>query len=175
MAAKETTLNLTLIDTHSSQTIGIADLSYYQTGHGISSPTLEVEVPGYGKQVFPFVKNSLQIINSEHLGITCEDECLADLPDGIYKVRYSIYPAYKYYVDKTFLRVENLWQKFDKYFLTLELDCRTPSSVQRKQLEEVELYIQGAIAAANNCATKLALELYQKADKTLDALIKAYG
>lgn len=172
MAVTEPILNIIVMDLHSPNLLGIADMSSYSANWNIVSPTLELSVPGYDKKFIPFTPKALQVLNSTTIGITCDDECVKELPDGVYQMRYSIYPAYKYFVDKTFLRVEKLYEKFDSYFLSLELDCKTASSTQRKQLEEVELYIQGAIAAANNCATKLALELYSKADKILNSLIK---
>lgn len=175
MPVTEPILDVIVMDLHSPLLLGLGDMSNYPVNWNIVSPTLEITSPGYDKKSIAFTPKALQVLNSEHLGITCEGECNAKLPDGIYQIRYSIYPAYKYYVDKTFLRVEKLYEKFDSYFLSLELTCKNASSTQRKQLEEVELYIQGAIAAANNCATNLALELYQKADKILNSLIKTNG
>jgi hypothetical protein len=172
MAQKEPSLNLTFIDTHSRDTMGIADLSYYPTSWNIVSPTLSVDVPGFGKKLLPFSPNSLQVLNSEVLGVTCEGECTAPLPDGIYKLRYTITPAYKYYVDKTFIRVEKLWEKFDQYFLSLQLNCNPATTPIRRMIEEIELDIEGAVAAANHCATDLALTLYRKADKKLDNLLQ---
>lgn len=172
---KEPFLDLSLMDLNSTKLLGIIDISAYPTNWNKVSPTLEITIPGFNTVFLPFVPSSLQVINSNHLGITCDDDCLKALPDGIYTLRYSIYPAYKYYVDKTFLRVEQLYEKFDKLFLTLELQCVSPSSTQRKQMEEIELYIQGAMAAASNCAIKLATELYNKADNLLTGLIKTNG
>ena len=153
-------------------TLGIAVLSFYTTNYNIVSPTLSVDVPGFGKKLFPFTPNSLQVLNSEVLGVTCEGDCTAPLPDGIYKLRYTITPAYKYYVDKTFIRVEKLWQKFDQYLLSLHLDCTASTALERNRLEEVKLDIEGAVAAANNCATDLALTLYKKAEKKLNTLLQ---
>jgi hypothetical protein len=175
MAAKEPSLDITYMDLHSPKLMGITDISYYPTGFGIVSPTLEVSIPGYNTVFVPFTPKALQVLNSTVLEVTGEDECFAELPDGLYTFRYSIYPAYKYYVDKTVLRVDALYRKFDTFFLTLELDCKSPSSVIKKQLDEVRLYIEGAVAAANNCANKLAIELYNKASKLLDGLIKTNG
>lgn len=175
MAVTEPQLNIGLMNLNDSKLMGIIDLSVYPTNWNTVSPTIEITTPGYGTEFIPFSPSSLQVINSNHLGVSCDSECLKVLPDGIYTFRYSIYPSYKYYVDKTFLRVEQLYEKFDKMFLTLELDCKEATSTQRKQLEEIELYIQGALAAASNCATKLASELYNKADRLLTSLIKTNG
>lgn len=175
MTATEPVLNISIMDLNDPKLLGIIDLSYYPANWNKVSPTVEITAPGYGTVFIPFVPSSLQVINSNHLGITCDSECLSYLPDGLYTMRYSIYPAYKYFVDKTFLRVEQLYEKFDKMFLSLELDCKEATSTQRKQLEEIEIYIKGAMAAASNCANKLAIELYNKADKLLTSLIKTNG
>jgi len=44
-----------------------------------------------------------------------------------------------------------------------------------KTLDDVQFYINGAVAAANKCATKLAMELYNKADRILMDIISNNG
>jgi hypothetical protein len=54
----------------------------------------------------------------------------------------------------------------------MQLNCKHSDKAKRALLDEIELYIHGAVAAANNCATDLATELYQKATSVLDKLLK---
>lgn len=168
------TLDLLYIDTHNNSTLGIVDISQYPTGFNIMTPTLEVTPPGFNKIAIPMVAYSLQIFNSHTLGIT-SGSCDPDpLPDGIYKVRYTIFPAHENYVNKSFLRVEKLLEKFDNIYVKLDLlQCDlTIKNAEKKQLDLIWEYINGAIASANKCAEKEAMELYNRADAALDKFEK---
>lgn len=167
-------LDLLYLDSHSSELLTIADVSQYPTGYAIASPTIEITPPGFPMKSIAFVARSLQVYNSTTLGIT-EEECSAiPLPDGIYKIRYTIYPAYKYYVNKSFLRVEKLLEKFDKVYVKLDIiQCDlTIKTAEKKKLNLIWEYINGAIASANQCAEKQAMELYARANDALDSFIK---
>lgn len=174
MAAETPTLNLLYIDTHNSSTLGIADISQYPTGFTVQSPTVEITPPSFNKETIPFVANSLQIYNSHTLGITSGDCTPTALPDGIYTIKYTVFPAYRNYVTKSFLRIEQLLEKFDKIYVKLDImQCDLATrNVERKQLNLIWEYINGAIASANNCAEKQAMELYNRADAALDKFSK---
>ena len=73
------------------------------------------------------------------------------------------------------MRIDKLQEKFDSAFLKLNMmECdgaiKTQSSVQ---LNTINFFIQGSLAAANNCAEKEANRLYNQADKMLDSFIKS--
>lgn len=167
-------LNLMNAPTFDSKLLAIIDISKYPSGFNIVSPTLSIVIPGYPEKQFLFTPQTLNVYNSYTLKISCSAEncTLVDLPDGIYIVKYAINPAYKYNVTKTFLRVDQLYQKFDEHFLSLELFTCDGQLKRNKQmiLDDAEFYIQGAIAAANRCSNNLAIELYKKASKLLDKL-----
>lgn len=169
-------LDLLYMDTHSKYTMAIGDASSYPTGFTISTPTIEIVVPGYNSITLPFVAQSIQVYNAATLGLNCVDSnCTTfPLPDGIYNVKYSIYPAYTYYVQKTFIRVSALQEKLDEVYLKMELmECdRALEEQDRKLLDTIQAFIDGAIAAANNCANKLAMELYRKAQKMMENYTK---
>lgn len=164
-------LDLLMLDTHNAKHLAIGDASSYPNNFSINTPTLEITPPSFPTKSIPFEARTIQVFNSFTLGITCvEDTCsLTDLPDGIYKVKYSIAPAYLYYVEKNFLRVDNLYKKFDTAYLKMDL-CIGKRS-EEKILNEIEGYIQGAIAASNSCALKLSMQLYNKANTLLDNFI----
>lgn len=168
-------LDLLMMDTHTKYHLAIGDISQYPSNYNIQVPTLEITPPGYPKISLAFVANSIQIYNSDTLGITCPDTACSPtpLPDGIYKVKYSIYPAYKYYVEKSFLRTTALLENFDKAYLKLDLlECDQQLKYHDRQLlDNIEHFINGAIAAGNNCANKLSMELYQKANTMLTKFI----
>ena len=122
------------------------------------------------EKVSPAVVN---IYTSENIGITCLGEEHVELPDGIYNVKYTISPAYQYFVERSFIRVDKLQEKFDTAFMKLDImQCDGPLRKQREEeLDTINFYIQGAIAAANKCAGELAMKLYRKADKMLNYFI----
>lgn len=155
--------------------LSVTDASIYPDDPPlVSAPSIEIEIPSFGTKILPFKPLETNIFASDTLGIT-EAGCKQPLPDGIYHLKYSVAPAYKNYVEKTILRVDKLQEKFDNAFLKLNMmECdgaiKTQSSVT---LNTINFFIQGAKAAANNCAEKEALKLYNQADHMLDTFIKA--
>lgn len=174
MAVSTPQLDITILDSHNSKLLVVADSSVYPSGWNIVSPTLSITVPGYPAKQIPFDAQNINIYNSNTLGITCDvDVCyLQDLPDGIYTFKYAIAPALSYNTTKSILRVDKLYERFDEKFLNLEI-FTCDGQLKRNQhlvLDEIEFYIQGAIAAGNRCSNKLALELYKKATSLLNKL-----
>ena len=167
-------LDILVVPTYSVLTIGIADASVYPTNPPVvSAPSIEIDIPGFGTKILPFVPGEINVFTSSNLGIT-DVGCNQPLPDGIYRIKYSVAPAYANYVEKTILRVDRLQEKFDDAFLQLNMmECdralKTQSSVQ---LNTINFFIQGAIAAANNCAIDEANKLYTQANRMLDNFIR---
>lgn len=169
-------LDILVLPTYNTLTLGIADASTYPNDPPIvSSPTIEIDIPSIGVVYLPFVVNEFNIFNSTTLGITTIDEDLQSLPDGIYLFKYTVAPAYINYVSKSFMRVDKLQEKFDSAFMKLDMmECDQLIKKQAKvDLNTIYLYIQGSIAAANNCATTQSTKLYIHADKMLDNFISA--
>lgn len=175
MALTEPKLDFILLDSHSPFNLVIGDTSQYPEGFTPVSPTLEVTPPGFGIKSVSFTPKSIQVLNASNIGLICDEECDVELPDGIYTIKYSIAPAYQYYTQKSILRVDALYAQLDTAFLALELSCNPLRTQDRTKLNEIEIYIQGAIAAAANCANKLAMELYAKAKRLLDDFTSLYG
>jgi len=168
-------LDILVVPTYNTLTLGIADASTYPTNPPVvSSPTIEITVPNFGKVTLPFNVNDFNIFNSASLGITAIGEPLLPLPDGVYNLRYSVAPAYQNFVDKTIIRVEVLQEKFDEAFMKLDMmECdRAIKTQQKVDLNTVYFFIQGAIAAANNCAVAEANKLYNQANNMLNNFIK---
>jgi hypothetical protein len=166
-------LGLNIIDTHDSKTIGIVDTSWYNPDIAIETPVLEIIPPGYSQPVSPFFQaRSLNIFNSNGVGITkasCEEE-LTELPDGLWKVKYSICPNDMLFIERFFLRTDRIQCKFTQAFLTLDLSDVNDEQQEsnREKLQIIEDFIEGAIAASNKQNSKLASDLYKKADNLLD-------
>lgn len=167
-------LNILVLPTYNTQTLGVADVSIYPPAPPISSPTMEITVPGFGKVTLPFVPNDFNIFNSTSLGITSVGDEFLPLPDGVYTLRYSVTPSYLNYVERTIIRVDQLQEKFDEAFMKLDMmECDRAIKTQAKvDLNTIYFFIQGAIAAANNCAVAEANKLYNQAQKMLNNFVK---
>jgi hypothetical protein len=72
------------------------------------------------------------------------------------------------------MRVEQIQEKFDGAFMKLDMmECDRAIKTQAKvDLNSIYFFIQGAIAAANNCADVEAIKLYNQADMMLNNFIK---
>lgn len=165
-------LDILVIPTYSSKTLGIADASTYHIPDTSVSPTIEITVPGFGLVTLPFAKNDFNIFSSNNIGLTEIGDPTLPLPDGMYTLTYSVTPAYENFVTKTFMRVEQLQEKFDEAFMGLDMmECDRAIKQQAKvELNTVYFFIQGSIAAANNCAVDVANKLYVQASKQLARL-----
>lgn len=162
------TLDFLITPTYNVNTLAVADTSTYDEDPADpDSPTLEISVPGFYSVVIPFVPEEVNVINSTILGLTETGQ--SALPDGVYVIRYSISPSYANFVEKSIMRVDKLMEEFDEAFLTLDIaDCSGPIKKQDKiALDTIFYFIQGAVSAANNCATEEAVKLYNKASKLL--------
>lgn len=168
-----TKLDIIVVPTYNSKTLGVNDASIYASTP--SSPTLEITVPALGKATIQFTPDTLNIVNSTSLGITDTGKPLVPLPDGVYYIKYSVNPAYENFVEKSIMRVDQLQEKFDTAFMKLDMmECdRAIKTQQKVTLNSIYYFIQGSIAAANNCAIFEANKLYNQASKMLDNFIKA--
>lgn len=161
-------LDILVVPTYNVNTLSILDASVYPEDFVVTNPTIEITPPGFNTAVIDFDINTFNIFTTSNLGITAED-VIQPLPDGIYSLKYSVSPAYENYVEKTIMRVDKLQEKFDQAFMKLDMmEC---DSARRKQskvdLNTIYFFIQGAIAAANNCALIDADKLYKKAENLL--------
>ena len=114
-------LDILVIPTYNTLTLGIADASTYPTSPAVTSPTIEISVPSFGTVTLPFNINDFNIFNSTSLGITGVGDPLLPIPDGVYQLKYSVAPAYLNYVEKTIIRVDKLQEKFDEAFMRLDM------------------------------------------------------
>jgi len=168
-------LDILVIPTYSTFSLGVMDASTYPTDPpNVSSPSIKITVPGFGNTILPFDVNAFNLYTTANLGIT-EVGSEQPLPDGIYRLRYSVSPANVNYVEKTIMRTEKIQEKFNRAFLQLDLmECdgaiKTQSSVT---LNSINFFIQGSIAAGNNCAEYEANKLYTQADNMLNSFLKS--
>lgn len=161
-------LDLDVLRNSSIKRMVITDESLYESTIPTGA-TLEITPPGWNKIVVPFTPNAANSYTSINLGLSCDDYIA--LPDGIYKLKYSVFPNTTNFVEKTFMRVEKLICKYGKVLLNLHLedDCPIDKSSLDK-MNEIRLLIEGAVAAANSCDNELAYQLYDKANCLLDRI-----
>lgn len=148
----------------------IADLSNYGNTT-INNPTLEITPPGFDKVTIDFTQNAVNIITACSLNISCDEGVV--LPDGAYTIKYSISPAIKFFVEKTFMRTTAIKCKWARVFLSQQTNtCCVMKNLDqiRVELTEARELIEACIASANNCDFKTSKEQYILADKILDRL-----
>lgn len=165
-----TILDIAIVETHNPGILAVADVSTYSSGKNIESPFVEISPPGLDKVGLSFTARSVNIFNSSSLKLTGDGVKPAPLPDGIYKIRYSIRPEYEHFVERSILRITALKERFDLVFLQSDPFCgssRENEKMQRK-LDTISFYMQYAISAAATCNDKLAMDLHRKAAKLLD-------
>lgn len=134
---------------------------------------LVITPPGFPMVSMEFNVLSYNTITSDILDITPAGVHIP-LPDGIYRLEYSIDPPQDNHTEISIMRVDKLQEKFDKVFMSLDMmECDMAIKNQAKvNLNTIYLLIQGAIAAANACAEIEAYKLYDKASQMLDNMLK---
>lgn len=72
------------------------------------------------------------------------------------------------------MRIEQLQEKFDEAFMKLDMmECDLAIKKQQMvELNTIYYLIQGAVAAANNCAIDAANKLYKQASRMLNHFLK---
>lgn len=167
-------LNILILPTYSTLTLAVVDISVYDptTPSDTPAPALEIDVPGFGIASPAFVMEETNIYNSTDLGITTAGN-ETSIPDGIYCFKYTKDVFVDTSVEKSIVRVDKLQERFDEAFMRLDMmECERAIKTQAKvTLNTIYFFIQGAIAAANNCATIESQKLYMQADVMLDTFI----
>lgn len=167
-------LDFVVVNTNNVLTLTVVDSSIYPTQPANeSAPTMEITPPGFPTVSIPFAMESYNVYNSSNLGISALG-ISEPLPDGIYHLKYSVAPAYENYIEHSIIKVDKLQEKFDIAFMTLDMmECDRAIKTQSfVTLNTIYFFIQGAIAAANNCALIEANKLYTQANTMLTNFIK---
>ena len=130
------------------------------------SPEISISAPGFNPVTITFSPNQLNLFNSTNLQLTPVGGDVTPIPDGVYTLTYETSTDS---VTKTIMRVDGLQEKFDNAFMKLDMmECDLAIKKQQKvTLDSIYYFIQGSIAAANNCAVDTANKLYAQAEKML--------
>lgn len=167
-------LKIVVLDTHDVESILVADASTYPDDPPIvTTPSLLMTAPGFLPTFAVFNVQGYNLLTSDMFGISPAGE-IQPLPDGLYEFTYSIAPSATNFATITIMRVNQLMEKYDKAFMSLDfMVCDSAIKTQAKvTLNTIYLLIQGAVAAANECALIESNKLYDKASAMLDTLLK---
>lgn len=159
-------LDILVVPTYSTFTMAVLDASTYPSAP--TSSKIDITVPGYTTPVtLTFSINQLNLYNSTNLNLTPVGSPIVSIPDGVYTLKYYT-PTES--VTKTIMRVDQLQEKFDGAFMKLDMmECDAAIKKQQKVvLDSIYYFIQGSVAAANNCAIDTANKLYQQALKMIN-------
>ena len=164
-----TSLDILVIPTYDATKIAVLDNSTYDPSP--SNPSLEITMPSFDPVTLTFTPNVYNVYDSEDLGLTLSTEDNIELPDGVYTIVYS---ANTTSITKNIMRVDKIQEKFDEAFMTLDMmECDGALKKQAKtNLLSIYFFIQGSVAAANNCAIEEANKLYIQAAKMLNSFLR---
>lgn len=153
-----------MVPTYSTYTMAVVDASVYSVAP--VSPKIDISVPGFNPITIVFSPNQLNLYNSTNLGLTAIGAPAVPIPDGVYTLKYYTTTES---VTKTIMRVDQLQERFDNAFMKLDMmECDLAIKKQQKvTLDSIYYFIQGSIAAANNCAIDTANKLYKQAENML--------
>ncbi len=168
-------LALDIPDTAVPTVLRIVDASVYGQGLPVECPRLDIYLPGFQEPVFisegltpGFSKN----ISGIDLGLQHpQSETLIGLPDGLYKIRYSISPNEKVFVEYYHLRTTKIMNAYAAELCRLQLEKCEPTAELHKKLHDlryIKLYLDGAKAKAEQChAPAQAIDMMTYAEKLL--------
>jgi hypothetical protein len=172
------TLSLDVLDTASPHILKILDTSAYSALLPVDCPRLEVWMPGRPEAFVledglpPGFARNLSLVD---LGCQAPDaEPLGELPDGLYRFRYSVSPNDQVFTERLHLRTTRLSNRFFAALCRVRLEACEPTADQHQKLHDlryVRQFIDAAKAKAEVCcAPDQGLEMLAYAGRLLDRL-----
>lgn len=143
-------LSLEIPQTYNPKLLLIQDTSQYATSPKVDCGRLEIAVPGYNIPVIiQENKNFNLALTACDLNIQLTDcsTYQADLPDGVYVIRYAVSPLDKVYVEYNHLRVTAILNSYYQLFSQIRLEPCSPGDEVTAKLKELTL-IRNFIEAA---------------------------
>ena len=158
----------------------IFDTSVYATTIPVNCPTLDVTVPGFGyaTQFTGTVMDNFVLYG--HITLTACDLQLqtagcgtqyANLPDGVYIIKYSVSPNDTFVVEYNHMRISQALNLYNKILCDVDAAACDPPFKIKQRLEELRLinmYLQAAVAKVETChEPQKGMSLYNYALKLL--------
>lgn len=155
----------------------IFDTSVYSDLLPITCPTLNITVPGFGYSIqLDVTPNFFQTITACDLQLQTQD-CgtqYAEIPDGIYIIKYSVSPNDIVYVEYNHLRITKALIKYQKILCDLDVAACAPSTAlekKMKQMRDIWFYLQYAKAKVEEChEPQKGMSMYNYAIKLLNKM-----
>jgi hypothetical protein len=171
-------LSLEVPDVMNPCIIKLFDTSVYADSMPVVCPTLNITVPGFN------YSSQLEVTQDFNLTLTacdlnlqtdgCDTSSYANLPDGIYVIKYSVSPNEYVYVEYNHLRITRALLKYRAIMCELDVAaCDPPTSVKTKldKLREIKSYLEAAKAKVEDChEPKKGMMLYDYAVKLLNKM-----
>ena len=157
-------LYLDIPETNNVSIFRVVDASIYQQGLDVKCATLQITSPGFTEpaeiDVTTYASSGMAsfnlVLNACTLGIisgNCTPQAPA-LPDGIYKIKYSVSPNDKVFVEYHYLRTCMTNNKYFNELCKLEMAACEPQPEVKAQLSELRLiksFIDAAKAKVEQC------------------------
>jgi hypothetical protein len=161
----------------------IFDTSVYTSLIPITCPTLNITVPGFGYSNQIEGLDMIAFVNDSHITLTACDlqlqtaDCgakYANIPDGIYIIKYSVSPNDDVYVEYNHLRITQALIKYNKILCDVDVAACDPPFIIKEKLEALRLifmYLQSAKSKVETChEPQKGMSLYNYALKLLNKL-----
>ena len=149
MASKHQ-LSLELPDTNNIKVLRIFDTSFYATDLPVDCGKLLITSPGFNMPaVLDVLPGFNLVLNTCSLGLqqTGCGSYSEVIPDGVYKINYSVSPNSNVFVEYQYLRVVQTLNKWNNLLSMLEMSGCEPDADIKEKLKELQL-IKGFIDAA---------------------------
>lgn len=173
-------LSLEAPDTMNKCILRIVDTSVYNQDAPPKCFLLQVTPPGFAVPtnfedgfIAPGFNLNLTACDLEMQKNNC-GSVYADLPDGIYIIRYAVSPTDQVYVEYNHLRETCAWTRYQAILCDLDIAaCDPPATVKSKmnQLALIRTYLDAAKAKVEFChEPEKGMELYKYAVKLLNKM-----
>jgi hypothetical protein len=137
-------------------------------------PLMEVTLPGHSKYyLVNIIAKKINVLNSTIIGTTTSLSSFADLPDGVWTLKYKICPYQYVYLQRYHLRTVHLECQLRQLYLKLEeTECDVRSAEQiNRELTDIHVIIESAKAHAEEDRPKIASSKYAIALKKVNKLL----
>jgi len=157
--------------------LSVIDTSVYSSLVPVTCPTLNVTPPGFSWSTqIELTPGFSQILTACDLLMQLEQcgEVNADLPDGVYIIKYSVSPNDIVYVEYNHLRITKALIRYNKVLCDLDLAACEPSTAVKDKLaklQKIRMYLDAAKAKVEFChEPQKGMTLYNYAIKLLNKL-----
>tara|TARA_B100001175_G_C19512058_1_gene644520 strand:- start:4610 stop:5188 length:579 start_codon:yes stop_codon:yes gene_type:complete len=155
----------------------IKDTSQYSKNLAVDCEELLITLPGYSVPVLIKVDKSFDMCLTACTLALQKKDCgtiQAEIPDGIYIIKYSVSPNSKVYVEYNHLRVTKLLTTYYNVLCDLDVQACQPDSTKQALLSElyyIRTMIDAAISNVEYCQSSAqGMQLYKYAKSRLDKI-----